>query len=289
MSNRKVHFILLLAVITLSILSLSFTVPCYAASSEEFHQTYPLSAGAQFTLSNKNGNVTIEGWDRDYAEINAIKRTRKKTSELKKVTIDVLVNKDLKIVTRYSGRPRDVSVTYDIRIPFSVKVKEVTTTNGMVEVIGISGEGQLSSTNGAIRLKRSSGNFSLETTNGSIKVKGLDGNAGSYTTNGSIEIEDTAGIMDVKTTNGGVSLEIRSIPERSLGIQTTNGTIEVYIDPSLNIDLNAETSTGQINIRGLEIMVEDVSEGSLKGKLGKGGKMIRMRTSNGNIWIRKLD
>ena len=42
---------------------------------EQFQRTVPLAAGATFSLSNVNGSVEIEGWDRDEAEIFARKFT----------------------------------------------------------------------------------------------------------------------------------------------------------------------------------------------------------------------
>jgi hypothetical protein len=45
-----------------------------AELTEEFHQTYPLSATGRVALSNINGSVKISAWDRNEVKVDAVKR-----------------------------------------------------------------------------------------------------------------------------------------------------------------------------------------------------------------------
>ena len=40
---------------------------------EEFHQTYPLSAGGRISLENINGAVRVTAWDRNEVKVDAVK------------------------------------------------------------------------------------------------------------------------------------------------------------------------------------------------------------------------
>src|ERR1700757_1371269 len=44
------------------------------SETEEFHQSYPISANGQIELRNINGPVEIKAWDRNEVKVDAIKR-----------------------------------------------------------------------------------------------------------------------------------------------------------------------------------------------------------------------
>jgi hypothetical protein len=44
------------------------------SETEEFHQSYPISANGQIELHNINGPVEIKAWDRNEVKVDAIKR-----------------------------------------------------------------------------------------------------------------------------------------------------------------------------------------------------------------------
>src|SRR6266436_10312437 len=46
----------------------------YNSETEEFHQTYPLSANGRVELQNINGPVHITAWDRNEVKVDAVKR-----------------------------------------------------------------------------------------------------------------------------------------------------------------------------------------------------------------------
>src|ERR1700758_4927085 len=48
------------------------------SETEEFHQSYPISANGQIELRNINGPVEIKAWDRNEVKVDAIKRAGSK-------------------------------------------------------------------------------------------------------------------------------------------------------------------------------------------------------------------
>jgi hypothetical protein len=44
------------------------------SETEEFHESYPISANGQIELRNINGPVEIKAWDRNEVKVDAIKR-----------------------------------------------------------------------------------------------------------------------------------------------------------------------------------------------------------------------
>ena len=77
--------------------------------------------------------------------------------------------------------------------------------------------------------------------------------------------------------------------QENISIITSNGRINLYINPSLNADIEIETSNGQIVTSGIILSLITNEEKHKVGTLGDGGNKITIKTSNGNINIYELE
>src|SRR5947209_18330878 len=80
----------MLCLLALAALALTAADASRAQSSrpevtEEFHQTYPLTADGRVSLTNINGGVRVSVWDRSEVKIDAVKRayTQERLQEAK--------------------------------------------------------------------------------------------------------------------------------------------------------------------------------------------------------------
>ncbi|MDY6960228.1 MAG: DUF4097 family beta strand repeat-containing protein, partial [Halobacteriota archaeon] len=162
-----------------------------------------------------------------------------------------------------------VSVDISIKVPDNVEVEHVKTSNGDIEVVGVSGDTEVICLNGG------------------ITVKDIDGYVKASTENGNIEIEGTEGIGDLDCSNGDIDVEVLDIA-RDIEIKSKNGAIDVYLNPSINADIGASTTNGEISIDDLELVLVSSSRDEIKGKLGDGGSRIEISTENGNINLYEL-
>ncbi len=76
--------------------------------------------------------------------------------------------------------------------------------------------------------------------------------------------------------------------QSGLRVRTSNGAIELNLASDLNVELEAKTSNGKIKLEDLEVVVKEISKNTLRGKIGRGGKKISCRTSNGGIVLKKF-
>src|SRR5918998_1763605 len=69
--------------------------------TEEFHQTYPLAAGGRLSLSNINGAVKVQVWERPEVRVDAVKRayTAERLREAQ-IKVDATSNR-VRIETEY--------------------------------------------------------------------------------------------------------------------------------------------------------------------------------------------
>ncbi len=125
------------------LLALGFALFCLAGylpaqHQEEFARTLPLSSEGSFKLSNVNGEVTISTWKEAKVEIRAMKKTKKRRREPEKG--EDRGQRVRRRRLRGDGLPKHentgVSVDYTIQVPEGVRLENVETVNGNVNVTG---------------------------------------------------------------------------------------------------------------------------------------------------------
>ncbi|HHE39030.1 MAG TPA: hypothetical protein ENL20_10735 [Candidatus Cloacimonetes bacterium] len=181
-----------------------------------------------------------------------------------------------------------VFVEYVIKVPENMLLSSIQTSNGSIKIENVKGDAELSTSNGSIKVFNTEGNLILRTSNGSITADKISGSINAGTSNGSINVYKIDGTIDASTSNGSIKAEISFLNDDA-EFSTSNGSIKLYLNPELNADILASTSNSGIKLHDIEITTSDFSKNYLKGKIGKGGKQIRAKTSNSSINIYELD
>src|ERR1035438_2970548 len=103
-----------------------------AVVTEEFHQTYPLTANGRVGLDNINGAAHIAVWDRNEVKVDAVKSANNE-EHLKDVAIRVDARADaISIETHYREQGsgwhgdhyRSPSVEYTLTVPRNARLDE---------------------------------------------------------------------------------------------------------------------------------------------------------------------
>jgi hypothetical protein len=167
---------------------------------------------------------------------------------------------------------------------------------------------------GSIRIEHVHGRLELKTGDGSIRATDISGQLTLATGDGSVTLDDVAGDLDVDTGDGSVSVNGKlttvklhtgdgSITFRAAAgtamkddwsMTTGDGGVAVYLPSDFGAELDAHTGDGSIrNELGLKAEAErendrdrDRDRRSLKGKLGAGGKILKIRTGDGSIRLK---
>ncbi len=245
-SRSAVRFELILILMTAA-----SAAPCFAGS-KDFHQAYPLQPGGSFELQNVNGPVEVQGWDRDVVEIDAVKITREKESDLDRVSIEVDAKpNDVSVITRYpQNEGVEVAVEYTVRVPHGARVQHLGTVNGTLKVAGVESVEEL------------------------------------RTVNGNIEVYEGGGSVHAHTTNGNVHLELsHSLNEKGMVAETTNGSVLLAVPQNTQANLEARSLNGNFYSELPFSQEATMLPREMRGKFGKGGAPIRLNTINGGIQI----
>ncbi len=186
-------------------------------------------------------------------------------------------------------------------------MKEIITSNGSIEIVDLKGDSSLKSSNGYIKIANHIGNLRCDTSNGRIELINISGSANLYTSNGkilvdgcdflisaetsngAIEVKRTKKVGDLKTSNGKIEVDLYSLKEGSAKFITSNSSINVNIKSDLNLNLEIETSNGKIDVKDLNVNIDTLKDTYLKGRLNNGGDILVIKTSNGSIYLNKID
>jgi hypothetical protein len=283
----------------------------------EIRKTLEVKKGMELSVSNLNGKIEIEKWDKDQVEIFAVIGTNKSEEELDKIDVDISVDENIVIETEFlAGKSKETkensseedsspwdllkkivtpdfsgswpAVDYEIKVPGYLIITEATNTNGCISLKGTRGPSVLTTTNGEIAVENLEGNIEARTTNGKVEIEDAKGLVTVTTVNGKIEVRSEV-IKELRTINGGIEAEIKNIKEKDIEISTTNGSITIGLPGSLNSVLELSTTNGGIDLDGITLEVISQHKNKyIKGKMGKGGPEINASTTNGSIRIRKL-
>lgn len=230
--------------------------------TEEFHQTYPLTAEGRIALKNINGDVHIKVWDRDEVRLDAVKSAAS-VERLKEIEIVVESAPEvLQIHTKYpatnydwqrdGNRPEEPgSVEYTLTVPRRARLQNIELINGAIEIADLAGDVRASSINGRVTAHGLAGEARLSTVNGSLQAV-FD------------KLGETKPVT-LGSVNGNVALVIPSDARAEIKASTVHGAI---------------ANDFGLNVRRGEYIGQDVS-----ASLAGGGTRIRLTNVNGRIEI----
>lgn len=230
--------------------------------TEKFEQTYPLGSNGKISISNVNGSITIEAWDKNEVKLEAVK-----TADTRENLGDVKIKIDskpeyLRIETEYEPwknradgmwKNRKLEVQYRLWVPRGAILEEVATVNGSVAVSNMTNTTQISAVNGEVRATNLRGTTKIETVNGTVNA-------------------------DFES--------LQNVSEISLG--AVNGTANLVIPSDAEATIKAETVNGRIaNDFGLPVRKGKYVGSGMYGRVGNGNVKINLETVNGTMNIRR--
>lgn len=223
--------------------------------TEEFHQSYPLNADGRVSVSNVNGWLHVETWDRNEVKVDALKHARSE-DRLKEARIEIRNHQDsIRIETRYpeDSHHEAASVDYTLTIPRGARLSDVDLVNG------------------------------------DLVVNGLQGGVHASLVNGHASANGLGGDVEVSTVNGGLEVACNRLgKQRHVSLHSVNGQVTLHLPSDASAEVSAETVNGGIdNDFGLQEERGEYVGHSLNGRIGDGETEIHLENVNGRISIRK--
>ncbi len=130
--------------------------------------------------------------------------------------------------------------------------------------------------------------FDGNNVNGGVEAIGLTAPVELNTVNGGVTLETTSGEASAETVNGGIHATVGGAGQGRLEFQTVNGSIDLALAHGLSADFSAETVNGSITSDFPITMTGRINPRHLQGRIGQGGRELRLHTVNGGIRVREL-
>jgi hypothetical protein len=249
-------------------------------------------AGSILRLRNANGHTHVMGEDRENVRVVARKISRAESEEAAKSLLDAI-----RIVSQETGDALELEVevprkwnrrghaNLDVHVPRDLRV-EVNGVNGRVEIEGLRGAVQIRSSNGSANVHDTVGDIDVATSNAKVSCHCTCGRLVARSSNGKIELDGHSGSVDASTSNGLIRASLDKVGKRGVQLATSNGRIVLELPDELDADVDIRVDNGIIrNDRKLCKAIRE-SNGRVRGRLGNGGTLIKLRTSNGSISLR---
>lgn len=124
------------------------------------------------------------------------------------------------------------------------------------------------------------------TVNGDVDAREMPADAEVATVNGDVEVT-AAGTAKASTVNGSVSATVGRAWNGTLEFSTVNGGIEITLPSDIDADVDASTVNGSIDSDFPITLQGRMRRQQLHGRIGKGGRTLKLATVNGGIELRK--
>ncbi len=134
-----------------------------------------------------------------------------------------------------------------------------------------------------------SGDIDITTANAKVDCDCTSGRLVARSSNGKIEIGGHDGSVDASTSNGLIRASLVHLSSEGVTLATSNGRIVLELPKEPNAEVDIRVDNGVIRNELCLGGQTDEANGRLRGRLGRGGTPIKLRTSNGTISLRSTE
>jgi DUF4097 and DUF4098 domain-containing protein YvlB len=260
------------------------------AAADDWQKSYPVTARPSLRIDAHEGAVRVETWERDVIQLEVNAPGWR------------IASNELRILEHQTGNRIEVeiapphfefhleftrrSVHVVARVPSGIDL-EITTGDGGVVLPALSGTMQIHTGDGDITADGLKGDIRLSSGDGRIEGTRLEGSLEVHTGDGPIHM---AGILtDVAASSGDGGIVLEAAPGSTLGsgwdVHTGDGDIVLRVPANTRADVDARTGDGRISCN-LPVQVSGtIRHSSLRGTIGGGGPLLRIRSGDGSIRI----
>ena len=258
---------------------------------------FTVSGPPELRLTTFDGNIEVRSADTKTVVVEIEKRgpTQEAIDELKIETkqdgdrIDIEVKRPSTTVGLVGFGRVSPHARLTVTMPRSGSVV-ARSGDGAISIAGIKGRLELHTGDGDVRATDVNGAITVATGDGAVTIDNSEGDVDIDTGDGSVSVAGKLGIVKVHTGDG--SITFRADPGSSMkgdwSMITGDGGVAVYLPPDFSADLDAHTGDGVIrNDLKIGSDNQDANRRTLRGKLGGGGKLLKIRTGDGGIRLKE--
>jgi DUF4097 and DUF4098 domain-containing protein YvlB len=249
-------------------------------------------------LSTFDGPIEVRAWDQSGVRVEVEKRGSSRdaaasirvevTQNGNRIRVEATDPAEGRWANSLSNLSRSARLVAEVPRACNLTL---TSGDGSVTVERVSGTINLSTKDGAVRGFELDGNLTVETGDGSVKLEHVAGALRVRTGDGPVSLGGRLGHVSVFTGDGPVALKLEpgSRVDEDWDVTTQDGGVVLYVSPDFGAQIDAATGDGTIKIdQGVTLAGQARTKRTLTASLGAGGRVLRIRSGDGGIAIRKF-
>ncbi len=226
-----------------------------------------LSADELVSISNINGNISVEGWDSDEVEVIYV-ITCDDQEEMDAIDVVCDLADGIACEVEYDTDWDDNNsgeVVFEVKVPKNLALDYV-----------------LQNVNGDITISSAEGTSIIELVNGDIEASDFDGATIIELVNGSVITSGIPELDEINIVNGDITCTVSEL-SNDLILSGVNGKIVVDLDAAVVVEI--ETLNGDIDVSdSFDARIEEEIVGAF-ASFGSGEHTIEISTVSGDIEV----
>ena len=285
------------------------------AMVEREEKRFTVTGAPDLHLTTFDGSIEIRSWDRPDVLVEIEKRgaTREAVDGLQVQTeqdgnqVVIEVKRPKSETFSGFGFHHSASARLIVSVPQQTNVV-ARSGDGSIRIERVTGKLELRTGDGSIRASEVDGELTLNTGDGSVHVDGGQGRLSVDTGDGSVEVAGNLSAVKLRTGDGSIVYRAsgRAAMTDDWDISTGDGSVTLYLPQDFSAELDARTSDGgirnELHVGSARAEAEDgAGDGAsrqerrdqdennrraMRGRLGNGGKLLKIRTGDGSIRLR---
>lgn len=253
-----------------------------AGDMDRVQRTLPLKAGGELRVENDRGSTTIDAWDKDEVNIEAVKHFEGGDTAMRDRWLretEVRIENTSSFVGVKVVRPNNFCVGWcnynawvDVKISAPRKLAlNVSSDRTTTRITGIQGAMRITGDRSTIDVRNTSGSVHIKTDRGTVNLRDVD-------VRDSIDISSDRAAVDIYATHfsAGGRLETDRAPI----------TLRIPSDTALNVEVENDRrsvfhSDFPMTTNG------SFGRGTMRGTINGGGPTLHMQTDRGTISLQK--
>ena len=215
-----------------------------AWAGQSVNESVPVAPGAEISVENLAGTLTIEGTSGGVLEVTGTLGDGVEELEIDideedgEIYIEVVFDED------YHGRQSETT-NLMIRLPADSPLS-IETVSSSVTVSGMQSALDIESVSGAVKVSGTPTSLDIENVSGSVNVESAPSGSDVESVSGQITIGVVMGDIDLANVSGSISIKDGTLGETD--VESVSGSITCHAMPGAGGDIDMETMSGSITL-----------------------------------------
>jgi DUF4097 and DUF4098 domain-containing protein YvlB len=240
-------------------------------STVAWKKTFTLTGHAQVRVVSNNADVRVFASDRK--GIEAVLYTERTISP--------------DTVTDHESGDR---VELEVKVPNQLRYG-FTHNSAVLELrIPLGCDIDVHSGNGSILVKSAKGKVTLTTENGNIEAVGISGTLDVESGHGDLQVDGTLTAVGLRARTGNIAARIDPGSKMNSAwlVRTGDGNVDLRLPEDFSTDLDVRSGNGDVRLDFPMAMIGGGRQSSVRGPINGGGQHLEVHSDKGNIMVRKI-